>query len=134
MVLVLAVAGTAAARAQTKEPAASSGWVQLPAPGETKTMAFVSVDNPTMYAIYLLSASSDVAGKVELRDMNADGTEKAVAEVTVPAYGGVQMGAKGLHLLLSDLKRPLNEGDKVRLSVTTEVGTKLDVEATVRKE
>lgn len=135
LMIALAVAGAAAAWHQQKEPVASSGWVKLPVPGETSTTAFVSVDNPTMYAIYLLSAASDVAGKIEMRDVDKDGAEtrEAVTEVTVPAYGGVEMGPKGLHLVLSDLKRPLKEVDKVTLSVITETGTKLDVEAPVRK-
>jgi copper(I)-binding protein len=136
LVLVLAVAGPASAAGQPKQPSASSGWVKLPAAGETTATAFVSVDNPTMYAIYLLFATADVAGKVEMREMDKDGAEKRepVTEVTVPAYGGVEMGPKGLHLVLSDLKRPLKEGETVVLSVTTEAGTRLDVAAPVQKE
>jgi copper(I)-binding protein len=130
----LALPGVTAAGNQQKEPSAASGWVKLPAAGETTTTAFVSVDNPTMYAIYLLSASADVAGKVEMRETAKDGTEKTTEEVTVPAYGAVQMEPKGLHLVLSDLKKPLKEGDTVLLSVTTEAGTKLDVAAPVKKE
>jgi copper(I)-binding protein len=135
MIIGLAVSGVAAA-GQQKEPSAASGWVKLPAPGETTATAYVSVDNPTMYAIYLLSASADVAGKVEMREMDKDGTEKPepVTEVTVPAYGGIEMEPKGLHLVLSDLKKPLQEGDTVMLSVTTEVGTKLEVAAPVKKQ
>ena len=136
MLITLAGIAATAAGNQQKEPSALSGWVKLPAAGATSTTAFVSVDNPTMYAIYLLSASSDVAGKVEMREMDKDGAEKRepTTEVTVPAYGGVDMEPKGLHLVLSDLKRPLKEGDTVTLSVVTEAGTKLDVAAPVKKE
>ena len=136
MLIGLAGITAATAGAQPKEPSALSGWVKLPADGATSTTAFVSVDNPTMYAIYLLSASSDAAGKVEMREMDKDGAEKRepTTEVTVPAYGGVDMEPKGLHLVLSDLKRPLKEGDTVWLSVVTEAGTKLDVAAPVKKE
>jgi copper(I)-binding protein len=134
LMIGLAVTGALTALAQPKEPSAASGWVKLPADGETTATAFVSVDNPTMYAIYLLSASADVAGKVEMRETGKDGTEKTTEEVTVPAYGGVEMEPKGLHLVLSDLKKPLKEGDTVVLSVTTEAGTKLNVAAPVKKE
>jgi copper(I)-binding protein len=54
--------------------------------------------------------------------------------VTVPAYGALEMDAKGVHLLLKDLKKPLAEGDKVNLTVVTELGVKLNVQATVKKE
>jgi copper(I)-binding protein len=84
-----------------------------------------------MYAIYLLSASADAAGKVEMREV---GKPDLVTEVTVPAYGSIEMNPKGLHLVLSDLKRPLKEGDTVLLGVTTELGTRLQVAAIVKKE
>jgi copper(I)-binding protein len=113
------------------EPSASSGWVKLPEPGATTATAFVAVENPTMYAIYLLAASADAAGRVEMREA---AKPDAVKEVTVPAYGSIEMDPKGLHLVLSDLKRPLKEGDTVSLTVTTEIGTKLQVAATVKKE
>ena len=124
--------GTAAGHAaQQKDPSATSGWVKLPAAGATSADAYVTVDNPGMYAIYLLSASSDVAGSVELRQT---GKDAALEEVTVPAYGALEMDAKGVHLLLKDLKKPLAEGDKVNLTVVTELGVKLNVQATVKKE
>jgi copper(I)-binding protein len=126
------LAGTTATRAAgQKDPSATSGWVQLPAPGATSTDAYVSVDNPGMYAIYLLKASSDVAGSVEIRQT---GKDAALEEVTVPAYGALDMDGKGIHLLLKDLKKPLVEGDKVGLTVVTELGLKLNVEAVVKKE
>jgi hypothetical protein len=84
-----------------------------------------------MYAFYLLSASSDAAGTVELRQT---GKDAALEEVTVPAYGSLDMDPKGIHLLLKDLKKPLAEGDKVTLTVVTELGVKLNVQATVKKE
>jgi periplasmic copper chaperone A len=123
--------GRTVGSAAQKDPSATSGWVRLPAAGATSTDAYVSVDNPGMYAIYLLSASSDVAGSVELRQT---GKDAALEEVTVPAYGALEMDAKGVHLLLKDLKKPLAEGDKVNLTVVTELGVKLNVQATVKKE
>jgi copper(I)-binding protein len=117
--------------AQQKDPSVSSGWVKLPAAGATSTEAYATVENPTMYAFYLLSASSDAAGTVELRQT---GKDAALEEVTVPAYGSLDMDPKGIHLLLKDLKKPLAEGDKVTLTVVTELGVKLNVQATVKKE
>ena len=112
-------------------PKASSGWVKLPAAGATSTEAYVVVQNPGMYAIYLLTASSDVAGSVEIRQT---GKDAALEEVTVPAYGSIDMDAKGVHLLLKDLKKPLAEGDKVSVTLVTELSLKLQVDAVVKKE
>ena len=112
-------------------PSVSGGWVRLPATGATTTEAYATVENPTMYAFYLQSASCDVAGAVELRQT---GKDAALASVTVDAYSSLNMNPNGFHLLLTDLKKPLAEGDKVTLTVVTELGEKLTVEATVRKE
>lgn len=119
-----------------KAVSVSSGWVKLPAPGETMALAFANVDNPTMYDIYLVTATADIAGKVEFREMGQGGDAKAqpVKELTVPAYGSVLMSPKGVHLVLIDLKRPLKEGDTVSLTFTNEMGEKFRVSAVVRKE
>jgi copper(I)-binding protein len=125
---LLSVAGVSAGQ---QAPKASSGWVKLPAAGATSTEAYVAVENPGMYAIYLLTASSDVAGSVEIRET---GKDAALEEVTVPAYGSIDMDAKGVHLVLKDLKKPLAENDKVPITVVTELGIKLQVDAVVKKE
>jgi len=131
LVSVLAVAGTATTvSAQDKKPSVSSGWVKVPDAGATTTTGFATVENPGMYAFYLISATSDVAASVELRQA---GKDAALDEVTVPAYGTLDMSATGYHLLLKGLKKPLAEGDKVNLTVVNELGEKLSVEAVVKK-
>lgn len=117
--------------AQEKKPEVSSAWVKLPATGEVTAHAFAVVENPTMYDFYVVSATADVAGSVEIRRAGKDG---ALGEVTVPAYGALNMDQKGVHLVLKDLKKPLSEHDKVSLTLVTEVGTKLTAEAVVKKD
>ena len=121
---------------QGPDVAASKGWVKVPAPGETMTAAFAVVENPTMYDVYLVSATADVAGKVEFREkVNGNNAEAQVKKfVTVPAYGSVIMDPNGVYLVLMDLKRPLKETDPVSLTLTTDVGVALRVSASVRKE
>ena len=133
--IVALLAGVTARAGQQQEPSASGGWVKLPASGETMASAFVSIDNPTMYDIFLASASADVAGKVEFRQADATGALKADAmkNVTVAAYGSLEMDPKGVQLVLSELKRPLKEGETVTLSVSILYGATLKVPATVRK-
>ena len=112
----------------------SSGWVNTPAAGETTATAFVDVDNPTMYDVYLVSAAADVAGNVEFRDTSQAGDPLGQVRktITVPAYGSIAMDPKGLHLLLTDLKRPLKGGDVVSLTLTTDGGVMLQVSASVK--
>jgi copper(I)-binding protein len=133
---VFAVAALVMAAAQQKRVAASSGWVKLPAAGETVAMAFVAIENPTMYEIYVVSAATDAAGKVELRDggQSGDARLKPVEFISVPAYGRVDMSAAGPHLLLLDLKRPIKEGDKIGLTLATDNAGTLEASAVIRKE
>jgi copper(I)-binding protein len=122
--------------AQGKRVAASDSWVKLPAAGESGAMAFVAIENPTMYGIYVTSATADAAGKVELRDgsQSGDARLKPIEFISVPAFDRVDMGPGSIHLVLIDLKRPLKEGDRVVLMLSTDNAGTLEVAATVRKE
>jgi copper(I)-binding protein len=123
--------GLGMAGAQDKPVTASGAWVKLPEAGAKGTVAFATVNNPGMYAIYLVSGTTDVAGKIEFRDT---GKGDAVQEdVTVPAYGNAYLTEKGIHLYLSELKKELKEGDKVHMTLKTELGLPVEVEATVKK-
>ena len=134
--IVVAASMAVGASAAQGRITASDARITLPAAGQTQAMAFVAVENPTMYAIYVTSASADAAGKVELRDASQDGDAKLkpVEFITVPAYGRVDMGPNGVHLSLLDLKRPLKEGDAIALTLMTDVDVTLKVQAVVRKE
>lgn len=129
---VLAMAAVGVVSAQDKPITTTDAWVKLPDAGAKSTSAFVTVNNPGMYAVYLVSGTSDVAGKIEFRDA---GKGDAVQEdVTVPAYDSAYLTPKGVHIVLSDLKKELKEGDKVYMTLKTELGLPVEVEATVKKE
>jgi periplasmic copper chaperone A len=127
---VLLAPGIAAA--QDKPVTATDAWVKLPEPGAKSTVAFATINNPGMYAIYLVSGTSDVAGKIEFRD--ASKSNAVQEDVTVIAYESTYMDPKGVHIYLSDLKKELKEGDTVYLTLKTELGIPIEVEAKVRKE
>jgi copper(I)-binding protein len=118
--------------AQDKPVTATDAWVKLPEAGATSTVAFVTVNNPGMYAIYLVSGTSDAAGKIEFRD--ASKNDAAQEDVTVLAYDSTYMDPKGIHLYLSDLKKELKEGDTVGMTLKTELGIPIEVQAKVKKE
>ena len=126
----------ASAVAQAPTPSAVSAWIAPPAAGATSATAYVEVNNPTMYDIYIVSATATgTAGKVELRAAAAAGAEPAVVtEFSVPAYGSTSAGAGAPHLRLLELTRPLKAGDAVALTLTTNDGTVLKVAAQVRAQ
>ena len=134
-VLLAATLAVASVVAQGKVISASNAWVKAPASGETTASAFVVVDNPTMYDVYLVSASTDAAGSVQFQraPKAADGKPEPVSSLTAPAYGMVELKPDGVYLLLSDLKRPLNPGDTVELTLMTDGGVAIAATAEVRK-
>lgn len=112
---------------------AADGWVRMPAAGDAGAPAFVVVENPTMYDVYLVSAASEAAGAVEFRDAGGKpGTPAVVKEVTVPAYGQLEMTAEGVHLWLGALKRPLAPGDALTITLTTDSGASLSIPVVVK--
>ena len=127
---VAVVLGAGVAVAQQDDVSASKGWVKLPSAGETTAVAFAVVNNPTMYDVYLVSATTDVAEKVEFRQT----ADQSVKALTVPAYGAVAMGTDGVHLLLTGLKRPLEENERISLTLKTSDGITMTVSAVVRKK
>lgn len=126
MVMLLAAAPGSG---QDDTPKTSDAWVQLPADGETSASAFAVVRNPGMYDVYLVSATSELAGKVEFRDGG-----DAAKDLRVPAYGKLTMKADGAHLVLADLTRPLEEGETIPITITTDGNVKLRMGAVVRTE
>ena len=111
-----------------QELSTSDGKVELPSEGETVTRAFGKIANPTMYDVYVVSASTSAAAKVELRRGDEDG---ALREITVPAYGAVSLSADGVHLRLVDLERPLEAGESVKISLKTDGNAVLSLTAVV---
>ena len=132
MKAVILAALLVASLVEQKTLNASKAWVKAPAAGETTATAFVVVDNPTMYDVYLVSVSTDAAGKAQFQKMVGAKAE-AIESITAPAYDSVELKPDGNQILLMDLKRPLNAGDKIKLTLTTDNFATIEVEAEVRK-
>ena len=124
LLVALAVDGVVA---QEKVVSASKAWVKAPAAGETTATAFVVVDNPTMYDVYLVSGKCESAGKVEL--ISAD---KPVANITVPAYGSAELKPGAAFVRMSELKREVKAGDQLNVTLETDGGVAIAIAAIVK--
>ncbi len=128
--IVVAVMMTGQWAAAQASATASGGWVAAPAAGATSTLAYVAIENPTMYEVFVVSAESDAAGAVEIVE-GADGS-KPVRELSVPSFGSVELKPGGTQLRLKDLKKPLKPGDQVELTLTTDGGVAIKTTAQVK--
>src|SRR5688572_14724357 len=89
-------------------PTASDAWGQIA--GGTVAV-YATVNNPSMYDIYIVSGKSDAAAKIELLD-----GDKPVTSIAVPAYGSAELKA----------------GDEVKLQLETDGGVSIEIAAAVK--
>jgi copper(I)-binding protein len=108
------------------QPAPTAADATAVVSGATASV-YLTVNNPTMYDIYVMSATSDAAGKIEL--VTGD---KPVENLTVAAYGALTLKAGGTFLRLSDLKRELKAGEPVKVTLMTDGGISILADAVVK--
>ena len=128
LIAALLMCGAVGTAAQPGVKAADA-WVA--AADGPETAAYVTVQNGTMYDVYLTGAETAVAQAVELMQ-TANGKAGAVKEVSIPAFDRVAMAADAVILRLKGLKKPLQAGDRVALVLGLDNGDRLNVEATVK--
>jgi copper(I)-binding protein len=109
--------------AQGKTPSASDESAAIVKDG---VAIYATLSNPTMYDSFVQSGTSD-AGKVELRD-----GDKPAANITIPAFGSVELKAGGPSVLVSALKDQLKAGESIKVTLETDGGDKIVVAATIK--
>ena len=125
--LALAVVFASGAEAQDLVVKNARAIVSASSPKEARVVGAIS--NPSMYSTYLVSATSDAAERVELRDARKQ--DARVAEVEIPAYGALTLEAKGMYLALINLKKPLRPGARVEVILANEAQVKTRLTAVV---
>ena len=125
------IASAAQAQTTVKEPWARATVAQQKASG-----AFMQLQSAK--GGKLLSASSPVAGVVEIHEMAMEGNVmkmRAVPSLDLPAGKTVDLKPGGYHVMLMDLKKPLAAGDTVPLTLVVESAGQretVEVKVTVR--
>ncbi|EEY99817.1 copper metallochaperone bacterial analog of Cox17 protein [Vibrio sp. RC586] len=105
-------------------------------PAAVNSALFAEVMNRSDLDRYIVSASTDVAGKVELHDVIKEGDVmkmRQVEELVVPAKGTLVLQPGSFHIMLLELKKPLQEGESIEVEFTFKNGEKQTVTAPVKK-
>ncbi len=108
-----------------KDPTAFGAWASAPVNGAIAVYA--TIDNPTMYDVYVVSGKSDSAGKVELISGG-----KPVSNIAVPAYGSAELKPDAAFVRVSDLKRELKAGDQLTVMLETDGGIAIVIAASMK--
>ena len=116
----LAAAGAVLAVAAQAQPASvMDAWVRAPAPGQKVVGVYMEIVSRTNAA--LVAVASPLAARAELHSMALeDGVMKMrpLERIELPAGTAVKLAPGGLHIMLIDLKQPLQRGEKVPVTLT----------------
>lgn len=135
--LCVAVAAVpAAASAQASPVTARDAWVREAPAGRAVTGVFLTLQNAGTAARTLVSGRASVGDTLELHEMKRENGMMRMAPVpgiAIPAGATVELRPGGLHLMLFGLKKPLVAGDTVRVQLTLDDKTTVEVAAPVRR-
>lgn len=96
-------------------------WVRATVASQKATGAFMRLQSPQ--DTKLVAAQSPVAGVVEVHEMALEAgvmKMRAVPSLALPAGRTVALQPGGYHVMLMDLKTPIQEGDTVPLTLVLE--------------
>jgi copper(I)-binding protein len=97
-----------------------NAYTRSTVPGQMAAGGFMKIENKGSGPDQLISASSPVAGEVQLHEMAMDGNVmkmRQVKDIAVPAGGSVELKPGGLHLMFMNIKAPLAAGGTVPLKL-----------------
>jgi copper(I)-binding protein len=113
----IAFSGTVIAQSASVGPIKiEQAYTRATMPGQQVAGGFMKIENKGGPADQLISASSPVAGEVQLHEMSMEGNVmkmRQVKDIAVPAGGSVELKPGGLHLMFMNIKAPLTSGETV---------------------
>ena len=99
----------------------SDAWVRGTVPGQKATGAFMQI--VSAQGGRLVQADSPVAGVTEIHEMTMDGNVmkmRAIPGLDLPAGETVELKPGGYHVMLMGLKRPVQEGETLPITLVVE--------------
>lgn len=112
---------------------AEQPWARATAPQQKVGGAYVMLTSPADDR--LLGASSPIAGRAEVHEMQMDGTIMRMRELAdglaLPAGKAVALAPGGYHIMLVDLKQPLVAGQVIPMQLRFQTAPPLDVQVKV---
>jgi copper(I)-binding protein len=112
----------------------SNAFARATPPGAKVAGAFMSIENQGKETDRLVSASSPVAGLVEIHEMAMDGglmKMRAVKGIDLKPGATVELRPGGYHVMLEDLKQPLKQGEQVPVLLTFEKAGTVEIKVKV---
>jgi uncharacterized protein YcnI len=109
----------------------SGAWARAMLPGQPTGGGYFTVTNRGSTADRLVSASSPVAGKVEIHTMKMTDNVMVMRPVEggleIPAGQTVEMKSGGLHVMFMEVKEPFKQGGSVQVALEFEKAGRVEV-------
>ncbi len=109
-------------------------YTRATVPGQMAAGGFMKIENKGA-ADQLLSASSPVAGEVQLHEMSMEGQVmkmRQVKDITIPAGGAVELKPGSFHLMFLNIKAPLAAGETIPVKLKFAKAGELEVKFPVK--
>ncbi|SEE06789.1 hypothetical protein SAMN05444161_4768 [Rhizobiales bacterium GAS191] len=107
-------------------------WMRATPKGATVAGGYLSITNTGTEPDRLVDVASDVAGSVEVHEMNMSGGVMTMRPVPAPLEvkpgATLELKPGGYHVMFTKLKQGLSEGDKVKATLVFEKAGKVEIE------
>lgn len=113
-----------------------NAYVRATPPHAKNSAAFMVIHNNSNKTVKLISATSDIADRVELHSHTmSDGMMKMrqVDEIIIKASDKAELRPGSFHIMFLGLKSPLIEGNSVKLTLYFNNGDEIIVDAPIKK-
>jgi len=111
-------------------------WTRATPPSAPAGGGYLTVTNTGTTPDKLVSARTPAAGAVQVHEMKMEGNVMRMRErdggLEIPPGATVTLAPGGLHLMMMGLKVPLNQGEKVPVTLVFEKAGSIDVEFLVQ--
>ena len=123
-------------KAYSSEMMAHDAYVRLLPPTSKTTAGFMNLMNHGNTDMKLIKVESDIAEKVEIHNHTmVDGMMKMrqVKEIQINKHKMVELKPGGYHIMFIGLKKPLSEGQIIKMKLYFANKLSIDVEAPVKR-
>jgi copper(I)-binding protein len=111
-------------------------WARATPAGASTGAVYLTITNKSEEMDRLLSASSDVADKLQIHEMKVVNGVMEMREVTgglpVAANGSLELKPGSYHVMLIGLKKPLKAGETIPLTLDFEKAGKVSITVPIR--
>lgn len=115
---------------------AHHAYARATPPSAATSAVFAELVNTGKDERFIVSATTDAAGKVELHDVIKEGDimkMRQIDKIKVPANSTTTLKPGSLHIMLFDLAKPLVEGEKIDVEISFANGEKQTFSAPIKK-